>query len=80
MRAFFADAWVCDPWSNIACLAWDYPFHWKVKMAKWSSVGKQVRNNDRLWTDPNERNLHADNLYIDAIIQGRKEIIFHFGG
>jgi hypothetical protein len=35
-------AFICDPWTNIACLAKDYPQRWNEKMDKWQKRGLQI--------------------------------------
>lgn len=42
MRTWPADVYVCDPWSNIACSARDYPAEFTRKMKKWEDDGKFV--------------------------------------
>jgi hypothetical protein len=42
MSEWDADAYVCDPWANIACKPSQYELFWKVKMRKWRLDGKQI--------------------------------------
>ena len=42
MAAWPSDVYVCDPWSNIACKARDYPDRFSQKMEKWEQAGKLV--------------------------------------
>ncbi|MBC8951863.1 hypothetical protein Xenpb_00510 [Xenorhabdus sp. PB62.4] len=37
-----SEVWICDPWANIACRSYEYPFQWKKKMSKWSLANKQL--------------------------------------
>ncbi|PHM54709.1 hypothetical protein [Xenorhabdus hominickii] len=39
---FPVNAWICDPWSQIACPAINYNENWKIKMAEWNFKGKTV--------------------------------------
>ncbi|MDX7988298.1 hypothetical protein FE392_13305 [Xenorhabdus sp. 12] len=38
-----SEIWICDPWANIACHSYEYPFEWKIKMTKWDDNGKLLR-------------------------------------
>ncbi|WWQ31359.1 hypothetical protein RSgd_2557 [Ralstonia solanacearum] len=42
MTEWHPDVYVCDPWSNIACRASDYPDQFTRKMEKWEEAGKLV--------------------------------------
>ncbi|MDX7988304.1 hypothetical protein FE392_13335 [Xenorhabdus sp. 12] len=42
-KNYNSEIWVCDPWANIVCRSYEYPLEWKVKMLKWSSVGKVIQ-------------------------------------
>ena len=35
-------AYICDPWTNIACLARDYPRRWNEKMEKWQKKSLRI--------------------------------------
>ena len=39
---WLSDAWICDPWANLACKAVDYPVQWQDKMRKWQAAGKKL--------------------------------------
>jgi hypothetical protein len=57
MRQWPAHLAICDPWSNIACLAKDYPVVFEAKMAKWKSdekliglpSGRTIKPDDPAW-------------------------------
>ncbi|OTA18902.1 hypothetical protein Xbed_02888 [Xenorhabdus beddingii] len=42
-NAIPSDAWVCDPWADIICLAQHYDDVWKNQMAKWHQKGLCIR-------------------------------------
>jgi hypothetical protein len=42
MTQWHPDIYVCDPWSNIACRANDYPAAFRQRMEKWEADGKKV--------------------------------------
>ncbi|ARU21596.1 ferredoxin [Ralstonia solanacearum] len=42
MKQWPPDVHICDPWSNIACSARDYPDQFIQKMKKWEDAGKLV--------------------------------------
>ncbi|MDB5314073.1 MAG: putative type effector protein [Gemmataceae bacterium] len=37
------DAFICDPWANIACKAGEYRKAWAEKLTKWAGDGKTLR-------------------------------------
>ncbi|AOM41245.1 hypothetical protein [Xenorhabdus hominickii] len=61
------NAWVCDPWANIACSSKEYNTRWKVKMLRWHLVGKStsVYQHENLNPPPSpmrQANYHAVTL------------------
>lgn len=41
-EAWAADAVICDPWADIACLAHEYPLRWKARLMNWHIMGLTV--------------------------------------
>ena len=37
-----ADAAICDPWADIACLAREYPQRWRARMSNWQIMGLAI--------------------------------------
>lgn len=61
----YKDAWVIDPWMNIACSFIEYPAHAANKLANWSSQGKHIIFGKKEPTpyDP------VDRLYVDIFFK-----------
>lgn len=41
--AWGADAAICDPWINVACLASEYPDRWVAGLDSWTGSGMQIQ-------------------------------------
>lgn len=58
---------VCDPWTNIVCMANDYPGEFRAKMEKWAANEKEIFFNER-WVSAN------DKMWINAVLNGSKPV------
>ncbi|WP_237506013.1 hypothetical protein, partial [Pseudomonas carnis] len=62
----WADAWVVDPWANIACRASEYTKELRVVMNKWNESGLVIREGNNLKMSP------LDDTWIDTLINKPK--------
>ncbi|WCM93912.1 hypothetical protein M5C99_04050 [Acidovorax sp. NCPPB 2350] len=62
MTQWHPDVYVCDPWSNIACKARDYPKEFVQKMKKWEDDGKLVGYPPEGFVLPTNKNWISDML------------------
>lgn len=69
MTTWHPDVYVCDPWSNIACRARDYPEKFVAKMEKWERDGKAVG------FAPEGFVLPSNEAWIGSVLQGPKMAI-----
>ncbi|SDE63130.1 hypothetical protein SAMN05192589_12327 [Paracidovorax valerianellae] len=68
MKNWPADVYVCDPWSNIACSAKDYPKEFTSKMKKWEDAGKLVGYQPKGFVLPTDRQ------WVNDVLHGEKMI------
>lgn len=68
MKKWHPDVYLCDPWSNIACRAKDYPEQFANKMKKWEGAGKLVGFMLKGFVLPTDRQWMHD------VLHGRKEL------
>jgi hypothetical protein len=67
-----SDLVICDVWSNIVCMANEYPHHFLGKMEKWKMEGKEVyhiQDGEGDWTSP------LDESWINSVLRTRKRIV-----
>ena len=66
MREWGPLAYICDPWTNIACRAKDYPDRFLAKMSKWDASSKLISFDARGHVSP------MDDAWINTVLQGPK--------
>jgi hypothetical protein len=67
MREWGPLTYICDPWSNIACRAKDYPDQFLAKMNKWNASSKLIAfDGERGYVPP------VDNAWINTVLHGPK--------
>ncbi|PHM39922.1 hypothetical protein Xmau_02104 [Xenorhabdus mauleonii] len=60
-------AWICDPWTEIACLAENYSFKWKEVMYRWATENKllYLNKDNHIYSNHLSKNLSTPNFIID---------------
>lgn len=61
-----ANAWVIDPWANIACPAANYMALLRAKFETWNAAGKRVafkNSTEAGWTSPTESKYQVQTLF-----------------
>ena len=66
MREWGPLTYICDPWTNIACRAKDYPDRFLAKMSKWDASSKLISFDARGHVSP------VDDAWINTVLQGPK--------
>lgn len=67
MRNWEPHIYICDPWSNIACRATDYPDQFLAKMDKWHGQSKVISfDAARGFVSP------MDSAWINTVLEGTK--------
>ncbi|MHA6847785.1 hypothetical protein [Ralstonia syzygii] len=68
MKEWHPNVYVCDPWSNIACRARDYPDQFTRKMEKWEGAGKLVGFQAKGFVLP------TDSDWLRDVLHGQKRV------
>ncbi|KQV95836.1 hypothetical protein ASC87_04650 [Rhizobacter sp. Root1221] len=68
MTEWHRDVYVCDPWSNIACSAREYPAEFTRKMQKWEDRGKLVGFQTKGFVLPTDR------AWVNDVLHGGKMV------
>ncbi|MDA8443620.1 hypothetical protein [Paracidovorax valerianellae] len=66
MSEWDSDIYICDPWSNIACLGNNYPEQFLAKMSRWQEEGKFIKIDDRGFVSP------LDERWVNDVLEGGK--------
>ncbi|MEO7495762.1 MAG: hypothetical protein ABIT83_25295 [Massilia sp.] len=69
-----SDVYVCDPSSNIACKARDYPDRFKDKMQKWEGAGKLFGYHAKGFVLPTDEDWVGDVLHGIKMVMGSEPI------
>ncbi len=68
MKKWPQDVFICDPWSNIACSARDYPEKFTRKMKKWEDGGKLIGFQTKGFVLPTDRE------WVNDVLHGEKMV------